>query len=381
MKINLKNGEFISVSEEFPMKIFEIGDILDRLKIPDNKPIVQFSISEYDNMELPYTLCRRKFSADIYRLNLFAERLESLASSEMTAFKSLLIAEPYCDFEDILLMTYGLDSVKIYPCENCCKLGETVIKNKMITELESCSDEILALLDREKVGRLMQEREGGVFVDGHYCVTSGYEKPDITIDIGRPENCFFRLLIVPEEEKIEQAQWISLPCETGITCDLCNGICLDFQSVLPNLTLDDASKIDALNDLAKLLSELSHNDFVKLKAVMELENVHEISDTLDCIGRLDEYEFDRNIFDQSDFGRAYLLKNIHKNFDCSAFKDMDLHDFGQVILERKQGEITSYGVISGRGQELYSALTIEPEQQLEEELEEDFELEMGGLSL
>ena len=95
MKINLKNGEFISVSEEFPMKIFEIGDILDRLKIPDNKPIVQFSISEYDNMELPYTLCRRKFSADIYRLNLFAERLESLASSEMTAFKSLLSDESW----------------------------------------------------------------------------------------------------------------------------------------------------------------------------------------------------------------------------------------------------------------------------------------------
>ena len=381
MKINLKIGEFISVSMEFPMNIFEIRDILDRLKIPDDKPIVQFSISEYDNMELPYTLCRRDFSADIYRLNLFAERLEKLYSSRMTAFKSLLIANPESSFDDMLLMTYGLNSVMIYPCENCCKLGETVIKNKMMPELKKCSDEILALLDREKVGRLMQQREIGVFIDGNYCIISGYEKPDITIDIGRPENCFFRLLIVPEEEKIEQAQWISLPFDAEMTSDLCNGICLNFQSALPNLTLDEASKIDALNDLAKLLSELSHDDFVKLKAVMELENVHEISDTLNCIGRLDEYEFDRNIFDQSDFGRAYLLKNIHKNFDCSAFKDMDLYDFGQVILERKQGEITSYGVISGRGQELYSALTVQPEQQLEEELEEDFEPEMGGLSL
>lgn len=35
----------------------------------------------------------------------------------------------------------------------------------MIPELESCSDEILELLDCEKVGRLMQEREGGVFID------------------------------------------------------------------------------------------------------------------------------------------------------------------------------------------------------------------------
>ncbi len=173
------------------MNVLEIQDTLDRLKIPDDKPIVEFSISEYDNMELPYTLCRREFSADIYRLNLFAERLGNLKYDEMTAFKSLLIANPECSFEDMLKMSYGLDSVMIYPCKDCCELGETVIENEMIPELESCSDEILELLDREKIGRLMQEREGGVFIDGYYCVTSGYEPPDINIEIGRPENCFF----------------------------------------------------------------------------------------------------------------------------------------------------------------------------------------------
>ena len=385
MKINLKNGEAMSFTKKFPMSIFEIRDTLDRLKIPDDKPIVQFKILEHDNMEFPFALCLRDFSADIYRLNLFAERLENLNSSEMTAFKSLLKVNPESDFEDILKMTYGLDSVMIYLCSDCRELGETVIENEMIPEIESCSDEILQLLDREKVGRLMQEREGGVFINEHYCVTSGYEPPDINIEIGRPENCFFRLLIVPEEEKIEHARWISLPCETEITCDFYNGICLDFQSALPNLMLDDAYKIGTLNELAGQILQLSHDDFVKLKAVMELENIHEISAAIDCIESLTEYEFDRNIFDQSDFGRAYLMKNIHKNFDCSAFKDMNLYDFGQVILERKQGEITSYGALSGRGQELYSVLTVQSEQQLdedfEEDYEEDFEPEIGGISL
>ena len=385
MKINLKKGELIAVSKEFPMNVFEIQDTLDRLKIPDDKPIVQFEFLEHDNMEFPFALCLRDFSADIYRLNLFAERLENLDFSEMTAFKSMLKTNPESSFEDILKMTYGLDSVIIYPCSDCRELGETVIKNEMMPEIESCSDEILELLDREKVGRLMQEREGGVFINEHYCVTSGYEPPDINIEIGRPENCFFRLLIVPEEEKIEQARWISLPCEKEITSDFYNGICLDFQSALPNLRFDDAHKIGTLNELAKQISQLSHDNFVKLKAVMELENIHEISAAIDCIERLTEYEFDRNIFDQGDFGRAYLLKNIHKNFDCSAFKDMNLYDFGQVILERKQGEITSYGALSGRGQELYSVLTVLSEQQLdedfEEDYEEDFEPEIGGISL
>ena len=180
-------------------------------------------------------------------------------------------------------MTYGLDSVMVYPCGNCYELGETVIENDLVPELESCSDEILELLDREKIGKLMCEREGGQFVDGCYCLTSGYEKPDISIEIGRPDNCFFRLLIVPEEEKIEHAQWISLPCEIEITADFCNGVCLDFQSALPNLKFDDTYKIGTLNEIAKQISQLSHDDFVKLKAVMESENICEISDTLDCI--------------------------------------------------------------------------------------------------
>lgn len=40
MKINLKNGESTSFVKEFPMNALEIQDTLDRLKIPDNKPIV-----------------------------------------------------------------------------------------------------------------------------------------------------------------------------------------------------------------------------------------------------------------------------------------------------------------------------------------------------
>lgn len=183
----------------------------------------------------------------------------------------------------------------IYPCRDCCELGETVIESEMIPELESCSDEILELLDREKIGRLMQEREGGVFIDGYYCVTSGYEPPDINIEIGRPENCFFRLLIVPEEEKIEQAQWISLPCETENLSEIYNDICLNFQSALPNLKFDDAHKIGTLNELAELISQLSHDNFMKLKAVMECEQIHEICDTIDCISRLLEYQLDSNI--------------------------------------------------------------------------------------
>lgn len=376
MRVHLINNGY-ALSTEFPMTAFEMQDALDRLKYPAGNSEVTFRIYEFKNMNMPSELYEKEFSADIYRLNLFAERLENLEFTKMTAFKSLLFENPESSFEDMLLMTYGLDSVMVYPCGNCYELGETVIENEMIPELESCSDEILELLDREKVGKLMCEREGGQFIDGCYCLISEYEKPDINIEIGRPNSCFFRLLIVPEEEKTEQAGWISVPCEMEINSDFYNGICLDFQSALPSLKFDDTHKISTLSELAESLSQLSHNDFVKLKAVMEAENIHDIAETLDCIDRLSEYQFDRNISDSSEFGRAYLLKNIHKNFDFSAVEDMNLCDFGRVILERKQGKITSYGAISGRDQELYSVMTVQPEQELSGDLDEDENCEMG----
>lgn len=381
MRVYLKNNGY-AVSEKFPMTVFEIEDVLDKLK--QKESVVRFEISEHDNMEFPFALCRRDFSADIYRLNLFAERIENLNSSEMTAFKSLLKAKPDSDFEDILKMTYGLDSVMVYPCSGCRELGETVIENEMMPEFEGCSDEILQLLDPEKVGQLMQKRDCGVFIDGYYCVTSGYEPPDINIEIGRLKSCFFRLLVVPEDEKIEQAKWISLPCEKEDLSEVYNGICLDFQSSLPMITeeyFSDMKLIDELNYLAQKLSELSKTDFVKLKAVMEAENKHEIYEAFYCIRDLNEYEFDINVSDQSEFGRAYLSRNLPTNFNNSVLESMDLFDFGQGILSHNHGEVTSYGAISGRGQELYSALTVQPEQQLEDDLEEnieeDFEPEMG----
>ena len=381
MRVYLKNNGY-AVSEKFPMTVFEMEDVLDKLK--QKESVVRFEISEHDNMEFPFALCRRDFSADIYRLNLFAERIENLNSSEMTAFKSLLKAKPESDFEDILKMTYGLDSVMVYPCSSCRELGETVIENEMMPELEGCSDEILQLLDPEKVGQLMQKRDCGVFINEHYCVTSGYEPPDINIEIGRPESCFFRLLVVPEEEKIEQAKWISLPCEKEDLSEVYNGICLDFQSSLPMITeeyFSDMKLIDELNYLAQKLSELSKTDFVKLKAVMEAENKHEIYEAFYCARDLNEYEFDINVSDQSEFGRAYLSRNLPENFDISMLESVDLFDFGQGILSHNHGEVTSYGAISGRGQELYSALTVQPEQQIDEDFEEDmeenFEPEMG----
>lgn len=411
MIVHLTNNGY-ALSAKFPMTVFEMQDALDKLKYPTGNRNVTFRIYEFRNMDMPSELWKRNFSADIYKLNLFAERIEKLNNMEMTAFKSLLTADPDSDFDDMLLMTYGLDCVPVWPCSDLAELGEAMIENDMVEELNEIPDELIDLIDREKIGRLCQDREDGIFVDGYYCVPSSYEPPDINIEIGEPERCFFRLLIAPapiNDESTEQfAQWLSLPCEkenlNNIAKDLGIGrvhdmVYYDFQSSLPTIcdeNFGDMHRIDELNDLAQRLSELSDYDFVKLKAVMENEKICEISDTIECIEHLSEYDFDMLITNEGKFGRTYFAKNMLTNFDNSILDTMDLYDFSEKILERTGGKITSYGAISGRGQELYSSITVQREQTQTEEntedicedfLEEDPEedesedFEMGGMSM
>lgn len=410
MKIYLKDGNY-TLTKDFPMGVLEIRDTLDRLRMFQSRE-VSFRLSEFDNTELPQSLCGKEFSTDIYKLNLFAERIEKLENMEMTAFKSLLKANPDSSFDDMLLMTYGLDCIPVWPCSNLTELGEAMIENDMVEELNEIPDEYIDLIDCGKIGRLCQEREDGVFVDGYYCVPSSYEPPDINIKIDEPDKCFFRLLIAPEptnDESTEQfAQWLSLPCDkenlNDIAKDLCIGrvqdmVYYDFQPTLPMIKTESfggMSRIDELNVLAQRLSQLSHYDFVKLKAVMENEKICDISDTMDCIDRLNEYEFDQSVQDESEFGRTYLENNFPADFDNSVLDGMDLYDFSEKILERTGGKITSYGAVSGRGQELYSAITVQREQTQIEENTEDFsedfceeefeeyeseDFDMGGMSL
>ena len=113
-----------------------------------------------------------------------------------------------------------------------------------------------------------------MFIDGYYCVPSVYEKPDINIEIGEGEKCFFRLLTAPspidEEPTDKLAQWISLPCDREQLDEFSKSfgtdriedmVYYDFQSALPMITdeqFGDMYRINELNLLAEKLLELRH---------------------------------------------------------------------------------------------------------------------------
>ncbi len=363
-RIRNKYDDKYSVTVQLPQTPLELYDMLDRIGSDNKYCNVYMNI---DDERIPKAMCDGGFYDDIFKLNLLAQRLEQMSHAYTAGFKAVLMAHEDYNLDDLILLTYGLEAYPIYPCKDFAELGEVVIDNDMIPEVEKCPDELVEYLDKENIGRLAAEKFKGIFVGGYYCEVADYEPPDMEITISKPKRNEFQILAGTDEHS---AQWITLPCDKEIY----DKVIYEIRSPLPYIEdIDDTSR---LNELAEKVAALDKADLVKLKAVMELGEVEDISGTIDAINSLSEFDFDPNLRYESEFGREYLLKILPQDFKAEIFDSLNMRDFGRRILDAKDGLVTSYGIISGYGQELYTPIFTEQEQ-----TENETETEELGVSL
>lgn len=114
--------------------------------------------------------------ADFAELNFLAKRIDDISKdkTQICAYRALMSELPD-NICEAINRTYGLETIAVYPCESLEEYGETVLDNDFLEELDEIPYELYDLLDREKVGALMQEREGGMFIGGYYVIPSGYD--------------------------------------------------------------------------------------------------------------------------------------------------------------------------------------------------------------
>jgi len=359
MKVKIRNryDDKYRVTVQLPKTSLELYDMLDKLGVDNKYCNVYMNI---DDERIPKAMCNGGFYDDLFKLNFLAQRLEQLTPSYTAGFKAVLMAHEDYNLDDLILVTYGLDAYPIYPCRDYTELGEVVIDNNMIPEVENCPDELVKYLDKAEIGRLAAEQFKGTFVDGYYCEVSDYEQPDMEINISKPKRNEFQILI-GETEKT--AQWCPMPYNGEYTEEQV----YELRSPLPYI--DHVENISKLNELAEKIAALDNADLVKLKAVMELGEIDDVSGTIDAIDSLSEFDFDPNLRNESEFGREYLLRILPQDFKTEIFDSLNTRDFGKRVLDAKEGLATSYGIISGQGQELYAPLFREQEQTEDEEME------------
>ena len=398
MTVRLRYGD-LEATWGLPVSAIHVQDILDRMNVQSGREI-EYKFSNYDMVDLPANVLDKWHKADIYKLNVFAERFEHLEEHEKAGFKSVLMRNPDSSIDDMIAMTYGIECVPVYPASTYAEIGEIAVDNEMLPEIEKCPDEVIELLDYEKVGKLLAERDGGIFVDGYYCMPDSYEEPDISLTIDVPDKRFFRVLVSPSATTTDQAQWFNLPEDIRRLREYSaewsaipeQMYITEVEAVLPNITdaaYYEAFWVEDMIALSEQMTCMSKAQIVKLKAVMEAENIQTFSGARAAIDCLNEYNFDPMIQDESQYGKVYACRVFSPHFDWSILEDCNMHDFGKQVLSRKHGTMTEYGVLSGKGQKLYTKLTAEPAtmEETEDETEDESEMEdesegmsMGGMT-
>lgn len=364
----------------FPVNKYSFYDQLDRAGIFGEYTA---KISEFENEKgLKNISLSDKPTVD--ELNFLAKRFEEICADTCTALAYNAVISQYetVSISEAINRTYGLESVPVFPCGNAEEYGAVVLENDFLEELNEIPDELYGLLDCEKIGRLMQEREDGVFTDGYYVIPSSYE-PQLVYDGVLPEPMDewlfrFKVFAVPSEEcNFEEEKHIalSLPAprekiyETAYQLgekNIENCVIMDFESAIPSISdniLKDAADIHTLNEIACEMSKMSRTEAAKCKAVFEREQPVNISEARDLITIMDCYEFDPSTIDLKDYGEKYLSEMLPPEFDRCVLSDGITTYLGRNISEKNGSQMTEYGILSSAGGQIYSMIEAKQTQQ------------------
>lgn len=153
-------------------------------------------------------------------------------------------------------------------------------------------------------------------------------------------------------------EWVKLPVPAdkldevleriGINGEYEEYFITDYEASFANLNLSEYTSIEALNGFAARLEELDRWDEEKLAAVLEYESVSSITDIMDIIEHLDDFEVLTDVEDDEGLGRYYAeefctLEVVPEHL--RGYFKFDFEGFGRDIRLESVGCYTSYGYV------------------------------------
>ena len=372
-----------------PAKDYEIMDAYHKARIT-TEPDADVDIRIESCPLLPELVGIRLDCPTMDELNFLARRLGELDEDELTvlkAVKSKVLTgdeDDIVSLKDLINLTYGLDKVSIISAvKNDAELGQFVIENELHPDISAIPDQSLYLINKETIGKLHRENEGGVFADGKYILASEYELSEIYDGKTLPKEdkglefwYAFRLEIVKVPKGDEEVQptnnWLSLPidlkefnafAEKYGEKRIEDCAYLGFESAIPQIKehhFGDMRKIYDLNLLAKMYMEMPPMDKMKFKAVLEAGDVSNLEKMLSIAWRIDKYELDTQIDNPTEYFKEYIARHLDKDFDREWLDSLSIYNEGRTLLNRTNASITSYGAVSYYNCPLYKNVSKYP---------------------
>ena len=151
-------------------------------------------------------------------------------------------------------------------------------------------------------------------------------------------------------------EWIKLPVPAdkldevleriGINGEYEEYFITDYEAAFANLNLSEYTSIEALNGFAERLDELKSWEVEKLAAVLEYESVSSITDIMDIIEHLDDFEVLTDVEDDEGLGRYYAEELCTLNAVPEHLRSYFVYEaYGRDIRLESVGCYTSYGYV------------------------------------
>ena len=336
-----------------PASVHEMDDAIERCRgYLEKTHIMPFGITECERVPLLSEL--RFDSPNLYELNFLAKQISEFDTAQLAAYNALLplvVGEDYesnlISIKDVINLTYSVDDYSVASnIFNDTELGEMLVDNNMVEDIENLSDEIIELLDYEKVGEAHRMAENGVYVNGCYVSREGFKlKETENILIHEFDKYMFRFRLSRYDGI---PMWINVPLDENSeqilkSANVDEFNLVDFVSAIPQIekysdkmhpkiTMAEINRIDKLCQNFLSLDEIQS---IKFKAALCFEDVQ----TLDDVNKInlimknaDSYNLKYfNVF-SSDFAVDYLKQHLDESFPIEYLQLINTQALGDRLL-------------------------------------------------
>ena len=305
------------------------------------------------------------YNHTLEELNLLVYKLAQMTEKQIGVYEGVLKALPERNMKQVINGLYNLERFEFLPgiqCDN--DIGEMTIDNDLDPILKDLPGDIYPLLDTEKVGGYIREKENGVFTSNGYCycvsdqwqeVYDGKQLPE-QVEIHQSQISLYLVPKGTEPEDLGVGAWLELPYDEASKIQVLENLGLESFKQCRIAKVYTAAPlfeqlagrdhgIDRWNDFARKLSSMTEKELLKYKAVAEYERCSSLDQAVWLADRLDQYAFDPAQVTYATYGRE-CLEQMGADLEAQAFRWFDFEGYGKELYAQTERKLTAYGAVS-----------------------------------
>ena len=360
----IKNRYYGTTTLSLPATRLAIADALYRARVETGSDCLVECRSGWP--EFVESIINETDSLSVEEINLLAYQISQMDEFQLEIFAGAvqLRQEENVDvpvtMRELINLAYNLECYEYHPgVTDDFTLGSIALENDLLDTIRGISEDVLDLLDAEKVGMEMRRLDMGSFTETGYIFPNSTQHQELYDGVHLPDiqeipQGIISVQVVSVYRSEEKGVWMDLPATEQEMQDVLIQLkessfdhCLIKESVSTAFPypLAGDEDIEKLNTLAQKIQAFpDQRTLAKFKAALELEICNEVGFALDVAENLDCYDFDPEVYSPAVYAED-IFREAGIDPDDPAFFRFDFIGYGERLMQQAGHVQTAYGMI------------------------------------